>query len=220
MNKQSFTQLKNLIEHLPKSKILAGESVSNGRYRFYLSGKSQGRINVAISNQDAIIMGDGGIANIVFAKGKYSYSSHNFGFFSNNKKVDIKYIYRAIEQFLPIIDYKGFVGSGMKNIDKTFLFNLYIQILPLSEQKKISSILTSVDEVIESTQKQIDKLQNLKKGTTNKLLTKGVGHKEFKNSPLGRIPKSWEVKSLSQVCLKIQDGTHFSPRSISLAHIS
>ena len=136
MNKQSFTQLKNLIEHLPKSKILAGESVSNGRYRFYLSGKSQGRINVAISNQDAIIMGDGGIANIVFAKGKYSYSSHNFGFFSNNKKVDIKYIYRAIEQFLPIIDYKGFVGSGIKNIDKTFLFNLYIQILPLSEQKK------------------------------------------------------------------------------------
>ncbi len=64
---------------------------------------------------------------------------------------------------------------------------------PLPEQKKIASILTSVDEVIENTQKQIDKLQDLKKATMNELLTKGIGHTEFKDSELGRIPKSWEV---------------------------
>ena len=38
--------------------------------------------------------------------------------------------------------------------------------------------------------------QDLKKATTNKLLTKGIGHTEFKDSDIGRIPKSWEVKSL------------------------
>jgi type I restriction enzyme, S subunit len=69
---------------------------------------------------------------------------------------------------------------------------------PLPEQKKIASILTSVDEVIENTQKQIDKLQDLKKATMNELLTKGIGHTEFKDSELGRIPKSWEVKTLIQ----------------------
>ena len=42
---------------------------------------------------------------------------------------------------------------------------------PLSEQKKIASILTSVDEVIENTQKQIDKLQDLKKSLMQDLLT-------------------------------------------------
>jgi len=67
---------------------------------------------------------------------------------------------------------------------------------PLPEQKKIASILTSVDEVIENTQKQIDKLQDLKKATMNELLTKGIGHTEFKDSELGRIPKSWEVVEL------------------------
>jgi type I restriction enzyme S subunit len=70
---------------------------------------------------------------------------------------------------------------------------------PLPEQKKIASILTSVDEVIETTQKQIDKLQDLKKATMNELLTKGIGHTEFKESELGRIPKSWEVKSLGDI---------------------
>ena len=76
---------------------------------------------------------------------------------------------------------------------------------PLPEQKKIVSILTSVDEVIENTQKQIDKLQDLKKATMNQLLTKGIGHTEFKDSELGRIPKSWEVKKLG-VFAKVKGG--------------
>ena len=33
----------------------------------------------------------------------------------------------------------------------------------------------------------------------NELLTKGIGHTEFKDSELGRIPKSWEVKRLEQL---------------------
>ncbi|WP_443636763.1 restriction endonuclease subunit S [Candidatus Njordibacter sp. Uisw_058] len=70
---------------------------------------------------------------------------------------------------------------------------------PLPEQKKIASILTSVDEVIENTQKQIDKLQDLKKATMNELLTKGIGHTEFKDSELGRIPKSWEVRTVGEL---------------------
>ena len=199
MSEQMFSQLKHLIGHLPKSKLLAGAALSDGKFKFYLSGKKQGRINEAISNKDAVIMGDGGVANIAYAEGVYSYSSHNFGFFSEKESVETQYIYRALENFLPVIDYKGFVGSGIKNIDKSFLFDLYLQIPPLPEQKKIASILTSVDEVIENTQKQIDKLQDLKKATMNELLTKGIGHTEFKDSELGRIPKSWEVHFLDDV---------------------
>ena len=82
---------------------------------------------------------------------------------------------------------------------------------PLPEQKKIASILTSVDEVIETTQKQIDKLQDLKKATMNELLTKGIGHTEFKDSELGRIPKSWEVKSIDDLCDRIIDYRGKSP---------
>ena len=199
MSEQPFKKLNNLIGHLPKSKILAGASLPDGKFKFYLSGKKHGRIDEAISSKDAIIMGDGGVASIAYAEGNYSYSSHNFGFFSENTSVLTQYIYRALEEFLPVIDYKGFVGSGIKNIDKNFLFDLYLQIPPLPEQKKIASILTSVDKVIENTQKQIDKLQELKKATMNELLTKGIGHTDFKDSKLGQIPKSWKVCSLGEL---------------------
>ena len=70
---------------------------------------------------------------------------------------------------------------------------------PKPEQQKIASILTSVDEVIEKTEAQIGKLQDLKKGMMQELLTKGIGHTEFKDSPVGRIPKGWEVKTLNEV---------------------
>ena len=81
-----------------------------------------------------------------------------------------------------------------------------LPIPPLPEQKKFASSLTSVDEVIENTQKQIDKLQELKKATMNELLTKGIGHTEFKDSELGRIPKSWECNNLGYVISDIKGG--------------
>jgi type I restriction enzyme S subunit len=90
-------------------------------------------------------------------------------------------------------------GSTRFNLSKGNLAKLNLLLPPLPEQKKIASILTSVDEVIENTQKQIDKLQDLKKATMNELLTKGIGHTEFKDSELGRIPKSWEVRRLGDI---------------------
>jgi len=105
-------------------------------------------------------------------------------------------------------------GSAINNLKDGDLESYHFLLPPLPEQKKIASILTSVDEVIEKTQLQIDKLQDLKKGTMNELLTKGIGHTEFKDSELGRIPKSWEVKRLKDIgeCVR---GLTYSPSDVS-----
>ncbi|MDB4068486.1 restriction endonuclease subunit S [Pseudomonadales bacterium] len=102
-------------------------------------------------------------------------------------------------------------GMAMQHLTKSGIESQELITPPLPEQKKIASILTSVDEVIENTQKQIDKLQDLKKATMNELLTKGIGHTEFKDSELGRIPKSWEVKCIDDV-IKFSGGAQ-PPRS-------
>lgn len=104
-------------------------------------------------------------------------------------------------------------GSTRFNLSKNNLAKLNILIPPLLEQKKIASTLSSVDEVIENTQRQIDKLQDLKKAMMNKLLIKGIDHTEFKDSELGRIPKSWTVKKLLDVgqCVR---GLTFAPENV------
>jgi len=77
---------------------------------------------------------------------------------------------------------------------------------PLPEQQKIATILSSVDDVIEKTRAQIDKLKDLKTGMMQELLTKGIGHTEFKDSPVGRIPASWSVVPLDSVVSTIESG--------------
>ncbi len=99
-------------------------------------------------------------------------------------------------------------GTTVKMLDMKDIGRISFAIPPLPEQKKIASILTSVDEVIENTQKQIAKLQDLKKATMNELLTKGIGHTEFKDSELGRIPKSWRVLELNECVDRIVDCEH------------
>ncbi|MDN3680085.1 restriction endonuclease subunit S [Vibrio tapetis subsp. quintayensis] len=103
---------------------------------------------------------------------------------------------------------------SMENLRKVF-----VPLPPLPEQKKIAAILTSVDEVIEKTQAQIDKLKDLKTGMMQELLTRGVGvdgkpHTEFKDSPVGRIPKGWEVRYIADCCSKMTNGYVGSTRDI------
>ncbi|MGB3205785.1 MAG: restriction endonuclease subunit S [Crinalium sp.] len=84
----------------------------------------------------------------------------------------------------------------------------------LSEQKKIVEILNSVDEAIASTQAVIDQTRKVKQGLLQQLLTRGIGHTRFKESAIGKIPETWEVVSCEQVCTKITDGEHLTPKFI------
>jgi type I restriction enzyme S subunit len=90
-------------------------------------------------------------------------------------------------------------GLGVQNLNVSEVRRFELPFPPLPEQIKIAQILTSVDDVIEKTQAQIDKLKDLKTGMMQELLTKGIGHVEFKDSPVGRIPVGWEVKTLGHI---------------------
>ncbi|MEY8194510.1 MAG: restriction endonuclease subunit S [Cycloclasticus sp.] len=106
--------------------------------------------------------------------------------------------------------------SAQKNINLDILSSFPIPFPPLPEQQKIAAILSSVDDVIEKTQAQINKLKDLKTGMMQELLsprepkagdqtgvqaskTNGLHHTEFKDSPLGRIPIGWDCQLLDKV---------------------
>jgi len=101
-------------------------------------------------------------------------------------------------------------GSTVKGIRLDELKLLPIDLPPLPEQQKIAAILSSVDDVIEKTRAQIDKLKDLKTGMMQELLTKGIGHTEFKDSPVGRIPSNWYCVKMNTIA-KVNDGAHHTP---------
>lgn len=91
--------------------------------------------------------------------------------------------------------FHGLIGGIIRNDLETIL----ITHPPLLEQQKITEILSTIDESIQKTNEIIAKTERLKKGLMQELLTKGIGHKEFKNTEIGRIPKDWEVVRLGDV---------------------
>ena len=97
-------------------------------------------------------------------------------------------------------------GSTFKAIRRQEIESFKIPLPPLPEQRKIAEILSTVDEAIQKVDEAIQRTERLKRGLMQKLLTKGIGHKEFKDTEIGRIPKEWTVVRLKDVISLFQNG--------------
>ncbi|MBE2905298.1 hypothetical protein HPJ93_06830 [Anoxybacillus flavithermus] len=92
-------------------------------------------------------------------------------------------------------------------LTQTTLKKIEVELPPLSEQRKIAAILSSVDEAIEKTEAIIEQTEKVKKGLMQQLLTKGIGHTKFKKTEIGEIPEEWEVLEVADVAKTTSGGT-------------
>jgi type I restriction enzyme S subunit len=89
--------------------------------------------------------------------------------------------------------------TTIKTIQAPVLKSISILLPPPPEQRRIAEILTTADTAIQKVDDAIAKTERLKSGLMQELLTKGIGHEEFKDSEVGRIPRGWEVKRIGEV---------------------
>lgn len=108
--------------------------------------------------------------------------------------------------------------------DKLKMFRVFVP-SHIEEQQRIAEILDTVDGAIARTEALIAKLKQMKAGLLHDLLTRGldengqlrdaIAHPEqFKDSPLGRIPKDWELAKIGEACSLIKDGSHLPPKRV------
>ncbi|MEB3862230.1 MAG: restriction endonuclease subunit S [Desulfurococcales archaeon] len=90
-------------------------------------------------------------------------------------------------------------GTNVLHLNHNLAKNMNIIIPPLEEQWSIAEVLSSVDEAIETTERLIGRLERLKRGLMQELLTKGIGHREYKQTPIGKIPKEWQVVEVKEL---------------------
>lgn len=104
-------------------------------------------------------------------------------------------------------------GSTFEAINNKELSTFLISAPPYSEQRRIAEILTTVDNAIEESDKIIEKTKELKKGLLQTLLTRGIGHKKFKKTGIGKLPTEWLIVRMDEVA-KIERGKfQFRPRN-------
>jgi type I restriction enzyme S subunit len=83
-------------------------------------------------------------------------------------EVYVKYIYYFLHQVnFELLN----EATGVPSLNRENLKNILIPLPPLSEQKRIAEILTQIDQAIEKEEKYKEKLERLKKGLMEDLLT-------------------------------------------------
>lgn len=103
-------------------------------------------------------------------------------------------------------------NAGVPQLNNKDLYPRYFVKPSLLEQQKIASILSSVDSLIQQTQKIIEQTQMLKKGLMQKLLTKGIGHDNFRKIKwhYGKeieIPEEWKPTKIKEIGEAVGGGT-------------
>lgn len=195
----------------------------DGLYPVVGTGGTERIGNDYLHEGESIILGrKGTIDRVHFATGRFWTIDTAYYLSDFKESVPLWLFY-----FLQAIDLRQMnEATGVPSLSRDLLYKLQIPTPPKPEQTKIAEILSTVDRAIEQTEALIAKQQRIKTGLMQDLLTRGIDEEgnlrseqthEFKDSPLGRVPEGWEVEKWSQVCSKIQDGTHFSPRTDSSA---
>jgi type I restriction enzyme S subunit len=120
-------------------------------------------------------------------------------------RVDLDYLYYWLD-FIRSCVVSLSSQTTQNNLNATIVRSFLVDHpTSVAEQSQIADILSTVDLAIEQTEALIAKQQRIKTGLMQDLLTRGIDEHgnlrserthQFKDSPLGRIPSEWEVKSL------------------------
>ena len=103
--------------------------------------------------------------------------------------------------------------TGIINLKIQDYLNSNIDLPPYDEQREISNVLSVIDNCIQRTEQLVRKLRLVKQGLLHDLLTRGIDDNgelrdpirhpgQFKTSPLGRIPESWDTPLVDDVAVR------------------
>jgi type I restriction enzyme S subunit len=123
-----LVKLERICEFIPKSKRNASFGNLTGQYNFYTSSDKVQKCDVADYNEECLIIGSGGVANIKL--------DNTFSCSADNLLLKSKYnyyLYSFLKGNMKLLS-DGFTGSTIKHLSKDYLKNLQISI-PKSPDK-------------------------------------------------------------------------------------
>lgn len=127
----------------------------------------------------------------------------------NEEQCDSGYLYR----YLSLVSQRGDIAvmasgaASQANVSPTQVESLAIMLPGLGIQQRITSILSAYDDLIENNLRRIKILEEMVQNLYHEWFVKFrfPGHEQVRmvDSPLGKIPKGWDVKGML-------DAPHFS----------
>jgi type I restriction enzyme S subunit len=127
--------------------------------------------------------------------------STGFAVLRSKRTIDPRYLLNVLFSN-EVIDQctRMMVGAQYPALNDSQVKKILVPLPPLPEQRRIATILAAVDDAIQRSRQAAAETERLKAGVMQELMTKGIGHTEFRNDPdVGRIPIEWDVVRLISV---------------------
>ena len=149
-------------------------------------------------------------------------ASTGFAVLRPNNREDSSFLYHQIFSNSVVAQLRAReVGSNYPAVNESDVRQITVFMPEPAQRRNIGKILDTIDEAIAKTDAVIAKLKQVRSGLLHDLLSYGlddngrlrdpITHPEqFKDSPLGRIPREWETKPLGTLCNHI--GSGLTPR--------
>lgn len=121
--------------------------------------------------------------------------------------VNAEFLHQMMQYEKPRL-YSLRAGSGQQNIRQGIIRKFEIEVPTLPEQRKIATVLYTVDRAIEKTEEVIEQAKTIKFGVIQDLFREGVQeHDSFTETKSGKVPSGWEIARLEELIEDTRYGT-------------
>lgn len=163
-----------------------------------------GCTNNPLTEKPTVVVGRKGTAGMVYYFDKPIWPSDTTFYLDiNTSKITPKFLYYFL--FSKKMNGKD-SQTTLPSFKRQDLESIEVFLPEYRCQQKIVKVLDGIREMIDGQKEIIEKTKELKVVLMKKLLTEGTMREKLKETEIGKIPVSWEVEKLGNVCQKPQYG--------------
>lgn len=189
------------------------QSLAHGDYPVYGSGGIMRYVSEYLYDGEAILLPrKGTLSNIQFVKDKFWTVDTTYYAIVNKDKADAYYLYYHLNH----LDLSGLdSGASIPSMTSRTYYSIKIDLPDLTTQKRIATIMSSYDSLIEANNQRIALLeqaaQELYKEWFARFRFPGHEKTKFENG----LPEGWKIKRMNEFCY-VTDGTHDTPKPVDV----
>ncbi len=169
------------------------------------SAGQNGTHDIARATGPGVVIGRSGVGSMgVVSYSPIDYWPHNTVLFVTDfLGNDVRFVY----YLLRTINFSAMdTGAAQKSLNRNIAYKHQLRVPRLPTQRKIASILSAYDDLIENNTRRIAILEEMAQAIYREWFVnfRFPGHENVKlvDSPLGQIPEGWEVSTLGD-CLSV-----------------
>jgi len=206
-------------------KLNSNAATVNGAYLFFTCSQEIYRTDTFSFDTECVLLAGNnanGVYPLWYFKGKFdAYQRTYIIRSSDTENLDNRYLYFALRLKLELLRSMS-TGVATKFLTRTILDEIRLELPPIKVQRRIASILSAYDDLIENNTRRTSILEQLAQMIYREWFVNfrfpGYKKVEMVKSELGPIPKDWKVGTVSNLVRVSREGItpeHFGEETFS-----